>query len=239
MAETHWPGQRGVAQLVHLRIANPAREVADRNLVRTRIRDVDFLDHQRPAMLYLYRGLALHERPLRWSRQVSAILETINDPVPGALGCHHLPGVILRRLASATAGGRSWARRPPAMAAGRVVDHDLGSSPADIMTASRFARLSAPLADWSPKILTAGSRVAKSPQGATPTATPASGRPDPTRSGPSSGSDRQDARMIPNSRSTRLASRAAGGPAADHANCGWCAKTSAATAAIAVPDSGP
>jgi hypothetical protein len=33
MAEVHWPRQRGAAQLVHLGIANTAREVSDRDLV--------------------------------------------------------------------------------------------------------------------------------------------------------------------------------------------------------------
>src|SRR5215469_9727675 len=64
MAETHRPGQLGVAQLVDLRIANAAREIADRDLVRTRIGDVDFLDHQWRAVRYLQSGLALHERLL-------------------------------------------------------------------------------------------------------------------------------------------------------------------------------
>ena len=66
MAEAHWPGQPGVVQLMHLGIANTASEVADRDLVRTRIRDVDFLDQQRSARLLPgWRGLALHERLLR------------------------------------------------------------------------------------------------------------------------------------------------------------------------------
>src|SRR5262249_49209661 len=62
MAEAHRPGESGAAQLVHLGIANTAGEVTDRDLVRGRIGDVDFLDHQRPSRLYLYGGLALHDR---------------------------------------------------------------------------------------------------------------------------------------------------------------------------------
>jgi hypothetical protein len=65
MSETHWPRQPRVAQLVHLRKADTTSDVTDRDLVRARIRDVDFLDHQRSCRLYLYCGLALHDRPLR------------------------------------------------------------------------------------------------------------------------------------------------------------------------------
>jgi hypothetical protein len=60
MAKTHWPRQPRIAQLVHLGIANTARNVADCDLVPTRIRKVDFLDHQWPCSLNLYGGLALH-----------------------------------------------------------------------------------------------------------------------------------------------------------------------------------
>src|SRR5215467_1759108 len=65
MAEAHRPRQPRAAQLVHLGIANAAGKVTDRDLVRARIRSVDFLDHQRPYSLYLYGGLALHDRLLR------------------------------------------------------------------------------------------------------------------------------------------------------------------------------
>src|SRR5262249_13977684 len=65
MAEAHRPREPGAAQLVHLGIANTAGEVTDRDLIWTGIRDVEFLDHQRPSRLYLYGGLALHDRLLR------------------------------------------------------------------------------------------------------------------------------------------------------------------------------
>src|SRR5262245_25964800 len=64
MAEAHWPRQSRVAQLLHLGIANTARKVTDRDLVRGRIRNVDFLDHQRPCGLHLYGRLTLHDRLL-------------------------------------------------------------------------------------------------------------------------------------------------------------------------------
>ena len=53
MAKAHRPRQLGVAQLVQLGIADTAREVADRYLIRTGIGDVYLLDHQRSAVLYL------------------------------------------------------------------------------------------------------------------------------------------------------------------------------------------
>src|SRR5262249_5073752 len=64
MAETHRPWQLGIAQLVHLGVADTTGEVADRDLIRARIRKVDLLDHQRPPRLYLYGSPALHGRLL-------------------------------------------------------------------------------------------------------------------------------------------------------------------------------
>jgi hypothetical protein len=65
MPEAHWPWQCGIAQLVDLRIANTARNIVHRDLVRAGIRDVYFLDYERPSILDLYGGFSLHDRLLR------------------------------------------------------------------------------------------------------------------------------------------------------------------------------
>src|SRR5215510_831603 len=99
MAEAHWPGQPGVAQLVHLGIANTAREIAHRDLIPTRIRDVDVLDHQRPPILHLYGGLALHDCLLRSIKPCNGkgTEERAVDVCPGRTGrcvrtrANHLP----------------------------------------------------------------------------------------------------------------------------------------------------